>query len=245
MRLVGLTGGIACGKSSVSVVLADEGIEVLDLDELAREAVVEGSWGYRRVVRAFGRDVLAADGSIDRAKLGEVAFGDPEARRRLNRATHPPIFAALVRAALARWWRGVPLLVLDAPLLYESGLWRVTPVRVAVCASPNVQRARLEARDDLSPEAAAQRVAAQAPVAEKARRSQYVIWNDGGREELERKAKWLAAWLKSGAKPEEAVRETRADEEVVEGVGGPGVEPDTVSQWGGEDISGMGRLVNE
>lgn len=232
MRVVGLTGGIACGKSSVAAVLSDSGIEVVDLDQIARDVVAPDRWGYRRVMRAFGREVLSEDGSIDRAKLGKLAFSDPDARRRLNRATHPAIFAALAQTLLSHWWRGTRVLVLDAPLLFESGLDRLTSVRVAVCATPAVQEARLVARDDIALEAARARIAAQMPVEEKARRSDYVIWNDGGRVQLESKAKRLATWLQGGAEPNEAVRETAEEERVTGGIRGATVDPGTVSQWG-------------
>jgi len=203
MRIVGLTGNIAAGKSTVAGVLAGAGLPVIDCDALAHESAAPGRWGYRRLVRAFGRGITAdpADPAspIDRAALGALAFSDPAARRRLNAATHLPISMALLVALLAAWARCRTVVVVDMPLLFESGAWVLTRPRVLVDAPEEVRRARLQARDGLTAAAAADRVAAQAPAAGKALRCAFVVRNEAGLGEVAASARGVAAAVQRGA----------------------------------------------
>ncbi len=178
-RLVGLTGGIATGKSTVSRLLIDAGLPLLDADQIARDVVAPGSEGLAEVAAAFGEGVLLPDGSLDRAALGARVFADPDARQRLNAITHPRIAAETARRTQDLFQRGAPLVVYDAPLLVENHLHHGMDLLLVVAVSPQVQLRRLAARDGLSPEACAQRVAAQLPLAQKIAAADVVIDNDG------------------------------------------------------------------
>lgn len=186
MRLVGLTGGIACGKSTVSRELSQRyGVAVVDADTLAHATTKRGCWGYRRVVRAFGASVLdPATREIDRDALARLAFSDPTARRRLNAATHPPVALALALALLRHWLLLRPLVVVDMPLLFETGSDRFASSTIVVSAPPEVQLRRLAERDGMEEEAARRRVAAQMPGEERERRATVVLRNQGAREAL-------------------------------------------------------------
>jgi dephospho-CoA kinase len=175
----GLTGGIACGKSTVSRLLAARGAAIVDADSLARDVVAPGTAGLAEVVAAFGNDVLHADGTLDRERLGQRVFGDPAARARLNAVTHPRIAElSILRIAEARA-SGAPIVIYDAALLFEVGRADFFRPLVVVTAPREVQISRIVARDALSPEAAAARIDSQMPVAEKAARADHVIDNGG------------------------------------------------------------------
>lgn len=186
MRIIGLTGGIASGKSTVARLLERFGAEVVDADQLAREAVMPGTAACQAIIDAFGSGILLPDGSIDRKALSRIVFADPEARRRLEAITHPAI-ADLARRRLAELRRagdGVAFYV--APLLIEAGATgRVDEIWV-VYVDRETQLARLIERDGLSREEAEQRLAAQMTMEEKAAHGSVVIDNRGTPEELER-----------------------------------------------------------
>jgi dephospho-CoA kinase len=182
--LVGLTGGIASGKSLVSRQLADLGCPVIDGDVLAREVVAPGEPAWQAIVDAFGREVLQPDGSLDRKRLGGRVFADPAARRRLEGITHPAIRARR-EARLARLTaeRFDGLVIQDTPLLFEVGAEREVDRIVVVWAPPEVQLARLLARDGLERGEAERRLASQAPLVDKVRRAHYVVDNSESPEE--------------------------------------------------------------
>lgn len=196
MRIIGLTGGIATGKSTVSAVFAEQGLPVLDADKIARQVVQKGRWGYRRVVKVFGREILQADGEIDRKKLGEIVFQHPELRKQLNAATHPLVIAELAMQLLLHWLVFHFVVVVDVPLLFEGGLDRFTSMNITVACDADTQLQRLMARDSSQRAAAEARIAAQMPLAEKMRRSNLVIDNSGSLEELQEKAKAISGVLK-------------------------------------------------
>lgn len=177
--LVGLTGGIATGKSTVARMLADRGAVVLSADDAARQVTAPGSPALAEIARAFGPSVLRPDGSLDRAALAATVFDDPQARRRLEALTHPPILA-LLRTQIQEARAALPpggVIVVEVPLLFEAGMedWFD---RVVVVTAPEAQQvARLAGRSDLSPEEARRRIAAQMPLADKEARAQMVIRN--------------------------------------------------------------------
>lgn len=179
MRVVGLTGGIACGKSSVSSVAASLGLRIIDMDEIARRVVAPGLPGHRALVAAFGPSVLRADGSLDRAKVGEMAFSDRSKRKALNSATHRPMLIQLLAELGAALGANEPAVLIDAPLLYETGLHWLCACVIVVRVAEVTQTARLRARDGFTAEEAAQRVAAQMPLAQKVARADVVVENDG------------------------------------------------------------------
>jgi dephospho-CoA kinase len=177
-RRVALTGGIATGKSDVLARFAALGVPTVDADVLARDAVRPGTPGLAAVVARFGAGVLAADGTLDRARLGTIVFADARARRDLEAIVHPA-----VRAEMDRWFSRLPphhaVAVADVPLLYETGRdAEFDAVIVAICPT-DLQLARLVARNGLSPDEAQRRIAEQWPTADKAARATHVIWTDG------------------------------------------------------------------
>ncbi|HVS20496.1 MAG TPA: dephospho-CoA kinase, partial [Pyrinomonadaceae bacterium] len=160
MLKVGLTGSIAVGKSFVLSLLAELGCRVLDADAVAREVVAPNTPGLKAVVNAFGTNVLKADGSLDRAKLGAIVFADEEKRAQLNSILHPFIIAAQDER-MREWERQEPqaIAVVDAALMIESGGYRRFDKLIVVHCRPEVQLQRLMTRDGLSREEAEQRIA--------------------------------------------------------------------------------------
>jgi len=184
---IGLTGGIACGKSTVSAMLVRRGAILVDADQIAREVVEPGSPVLAEIAERFGAQVLQSDGSLNRKRLGEMIFRDPDLRRELNRIIHPPIRATMLERMRAGESRHPDkLVVADVPLLYESGLERMFEEVVVVYVPREVQLARLMRRDGLTREQAEERLSAQMPIEEKKRRADFVIDNSGTIEETER-----------------------------------------------------------
>jgi dephospho-CoA kinase len=179
MRLIGVTGGIATGKSTVDRLLGAHGASVIDADELAREAVRPGERALDEVAARFGRDVLLPDGSLDRSRLGAIVFADPAARRDLERITHPRI-TELMQKRIADALAGpAPLVAVDIPLLFENAREAMFEGVLLVYAPPEVQIRRLRERNGLDEAAALQRLAAQLPIDEKRDRATWIIDNSG------------------------------------------------------------------
>ena len=184
--LVGLTGGIATGKSTVNALLAGPSVRVVDADALAREVVEPGTPAYAQVVAEFGREVLRPDGRLDRARLGEIVFPDAAKRKRLEAITHPAIrrrFEQIMADLERAGFDG--LLIWDAALLIESGGTKNMDRVVVVTTDPATQLRRLVERDGCTEEVARARIASQMPLAIKARYADYVIDNSGTRAQTE------------------------------------------------------------
>ena len=180
MRLIGVTGGIATGKSTVDRMLEAHGATVIDADELAREVVSRGEPALEEVAARFGPDVMQPDGSLDRELLGRIVFADPQARRDLDRITHPRI-AELTRDRIAAALAGpAPLVAVDIPLLFENAREAMFEGVLLVYAPRDVQIRRLRERNGLDEAAALQRIAAQLPIDEKRDRATWVIDNAHG-----------------------------------------------------------------
>ena len=195
--ILGLTGGIASGKSTVADRFAALGAVVVNADLLAREAVAPGTAALAELAAAFGEAILTPQGALDRARLAEVVFDDTVARARLEAITHPAI-AALAEARLAGLVaQGHELIVYEAPLLFEAGAEKRVDRVLLVLVDPQVQLARLMARDQLDEAAARARVAAQWPQADKVARADYVIDNSGSPEETARMVSALYGELKA------------------------------------------------
>jgi dephospho-CoA kinase len=177
--ILGLTGGIASGKSSVADFFVECGAILVSADHLAREAVNPGSPTLTKLVEAFGEDVLTPAGSLNREALAQRVFADPVARRRLESITHPAI-AHLAECRLAAL-KAAPhdLIVYEAPLLFEAGAENRVDLVLVVLVDPATQMARLLQRDHLSPEEARQRIASQWPQADKVQKADFVIDNSG------------------------------------------------------------------
>jgi len=187
MRVIGLTGGIASGKSAVANILKEYGLPVIDADQLARDAVLPGSSGLRQIVAAFGLEVVQEDGSLDRAVLGEKIFSDPAARRALESILHP-LIKELAQKCLEELRRaGAPVVFYMAPLLIEAGVTdRVDEIWV-VYVGREIQLERIRKRDSVSREDAEKRLAAQMPMDEKRGYGRIVIDNSGDLEGLQRR----------------------------------------------------------
>ncbi|XP_035261979.1 dephospho-CoA kinase domain-containing protein [Anguilla anguilla] len=187
MFLVGLTGGIASGKSTVSSALRDLGCPIIDADVVARQVVEPNSLAYMRIVQHFGSEILLENGEIDREKLGQIIFSCMEKRRLLNSITHPEIQKAMLWQILFYFFRGYRYVVLDVPLLFETRrLTHFLNHTVVVYCDPATQLSRLMQRDGLTQEQAEQRIASQMPLNEKRGLANHVIENSGTREDTHR-----------------------------------------------------------
>jgi len=191
--VIGLTGGIGSGKSTVAAMLAQRGARVIDADRIGHESYRPGSEGFRRVVEAFGPGVVAADGAIDRRALGAIVFADPAALARLNAIVHPLIGRDVAaRVAAARAADPDRPVVVEAAILLEAG-WRGLVDRLwVVSARPETAIARVMASRGLDRAEVERRIAAQAPEAERRRRADLIIENDGTPAELQ--ARVEEAW---------------------------------------------------
>lgn len=197
MKTFGLTGGIGTGKSTVATLLRDQhGIPVLDADQVARQVVAPGTDGLAAVVAAFGPDVLAPDGGLDRASMRARIMADVDARRQLEAITHPRIFQAITDWLAQQSAAGTPVAGVEAALMVETGSWRLYDTLVVVSASPDVQVARVMARDGVDEAGARAVLAAQLPLADKERVATHVVRNDSSREALEAAVTTLAAALR-------------------------------------------------
>lgn len=190
MKIYGLTGGIASGKSTVARILRDLGATVIDADQLARDVVEPGQPAWEEI-RTRWPEVIDSDGRLDRKRLGEIVFADPQQRRELEQITHPRIAersATLLQEAMAR---GEPLAFYEAALIVENGLDAGMNGLVVVSAPREVQKSRLMARDGIDHAAAEARLKAQLPLEEKVRRATHVIDNSGPPEETRRATETL------------------------------------------------------
>jgi dephospho-CoA kinase len=193
MRRVALTGGIATGKSWVLRRFAHHGVPTIDADALAHAVIAQGTPGAARIVERFGPEVRSPDGSIDRRTLGAIVFADPAARRDLEDIVHPAVYEAI-----NAWYAALPpvrFAVADIPLLYETGRERDFDVVVVAACEPEEQLRRVIQRDGLTPDAARQRIAAQLPIPEKARRADHVIRTDGRHDATDAQVDELVASL--------------------------------------------------
>jgi dephospho-CoA kinase len=187
MLNVGLTGGIASGKSTVARMLAEKGAVLIDFDEMAHAVEDLGGPVWREIVRHFGEEILHEDRTIDRRKLGETVFADREKRELLNRLVHPAIFEEWQRRlAEIRARHADAIVVSDIPLLIEAGMKSMVDLVLLVYITPEEQIRRLMVRDGFSREAAECRLAAQMPIEEKLRWADIVIRNGDSREETRR-----------------------------------------------------------
>lgn len=187
MITVGLTGGIACGKSTVAALLREGGVPVLDLDAVARQIVEPGQPALAAIAQRW--PAVVVEGRLDRKALGALVMADPAARRELETITHPAIWSA-AEAWLAA--QTAPAVVVEAALMVETGSWRRYDRLLVVTCSPEVQRRRLRAREGFDEATADRWLAAQLPLAEKERLATAVIRNDGERDALQ--AATAAAW---------------------------------------------------
>jgi dephospho-CoA kinase len=196
MLKVALTGGIATGKSYVLEQFRRRGVPYLDADSLAHGVTAAGTEATAAIAARFGADILAEDGSVDRAKLGSMVFADAAARQDLEALIHPAVYRAITAGLRAFELLESPLAVVDIPLLYESGHAEDFDRVIVTACPPEMQRARLLERG-LTDAEARQRLAAQWPTEDKARRATFVIRTDGTFEETDRQVDKIVAKLKA------------------------------------------------
>lgn len=182
MLVVGLTGGIATGKSTVTRMLRELGAPVVDADAIVHELQAPGTPVTAAIAREFGPEVLGPDGSLNRAALGRIVFADPSRRQALEAIVHPAVRLRMAEEVERHRREEQPVVVLDVPLLLEGGLDRTVDQVWLVYVDKETQRARLISRDGLSPEQADQRIAAQMDLEAKRARANVVIDNGGSLE---------------------------------------------------------------
>jgi dephospho-CoA kinase len=185
VKLVGLTGGIASGKSTVAKILGQLGAAIVDADALSREVVAPGHDGWTEIVATFGRDVLQADQTLDRQKLRTLIFNHPEARKKLEAIIHPRVRALAEKRIREHGDAGFAIVVYEVPLLFEGNLQQWLHPVILVACDVDIQRQRLQQRDGLDAAAAQKHLDAQMSLEEKRRLADYVIENNGSLADLE------------------------------------------------------------
>lgn len=179
MKCFALTGGIASGKSSVSTMLKQAGVPVIDADILSRQVVVPNSIGLTKISRVFGKNYIDESGQLNREKMAQLIFSDPSARKKLEDIIHP-LVAMSLQAELVKYEENQkPFVVYEAPLIFEKGLEKLFDATILVVTSEEEQLKRLIARDKISEEQAKKRIAAQMPDDSKKTRTKNIIDNSG------------------------------------------------------------------
>jgi dephospho-CoA kinase len=207
MLIVGLTGGIASGKSTVAALLVGEGAFLIDTDILSRQVVEPGTPGWHEVVECFGREILRSDGTIDRTRLGDIVFADQEKRVKLEALIHPRIMVEKnARLAEIAGEHGDAIAVIDMPLLFEVKREDTVDKVLLVYVCAQTQIARLMRRDGLARADAARRISAQMPIEEKVRRAHYVINNEGTPEETARQVRQVFRQIQAAERKARALR---------------------------------------
>lgn len=191
----GLTGGIACGKSTVSRVFSENGVRMVDADIVAREVVAPGSPALLQLVSVFGAEILLADGSLDRPKLGAIVFADSRKCLELDQTLHGFIKDSLQRQLKAAK-STYSLVGFEAPLLIERGYHNEYRPLIVVSTTHEIQLKRLMERDGFNQREAEARIASQLPLEEKVRLADYVIWNNGSQEDITHEALQVLSRLK-------------------------------------------------
>ncbi|EOX1306570.1 dephospho-CoA kinase [Listeria monocytogenes] len=191
-KTIGLTGSVATGKSTVSNMIQQAGIPLVDADIAARKVVEPGTEGLKGIVAYFGEEILLADGTLDRAKLGEIIFKDKEKREKLNEITHPRVKDYMLEARERFFRAGKELVFFDIPLLFESHLESLVDQIVVVWTTPETELKRLMERNNLTKEDALRRIESQMGIDEKARKADFVIDNN---ESLEKTQKQVYTFI--------------------------------------------------
>lgn len=180
--VIGLTGGIASGKSTVSAMISELGIPVVDADQIAREVVKPGKVAYKKIVAHFGYQLLNSDKTINRKKLGKIVFSNVKKREILNKIIHPQIRKEMLHQRDLLIENGAECVVLDIPLLFENNLMHYVDKTIVVYVKEITQRERLMNRDGLSEEDTRERINAQIPINKKAKMADAIIDNSGSKQ---------------------------------------------------------------
>lgn len=195
-KIIGLTGGIATGKTTVSNILRQAGIPVIDADQVARRTQQPNSIGLTRIAKAFGPQVLLPTGELNRPALAKIVFNHPAARQKLNDLIQPLIRDEMFARVAALKKQKLPWIVLDVPLLFEQHYAEDCDLVVVVYTTPKVQLERLMARDHCSEQAARARIQAQMSLADKLKQADFAINNDGDQVALQKQVASLINQLK-------------------------------------------------
>lgn len=179
MRVIGLTGGIASGKSTVSAILRNEGAYIIDTDKIAHDITLPNQPAWHEIIEHFGKGILLSDGTVDRRKLGQIVFNDAKKRASLEKITHPKIKSKVISEIEAARLRAHSLVVLDVPLMFEVGWNDMADEIWVVYVDEQIQLSRLMARNNLSRQDALDRIAAQLSLTDKIRLADVVINNNG------------------------------------------------------------------
>ncbi len=189
MKLVGLTGGIASGKSTVAAILKQLGAAVINADELSREVVQPERDAWKEIVKTFGADILQQDKTLDRKKLRTIVFDNPEARKKLEAIIHPKVRALAEERIRELAAAGRSIIVYEVPLLFEGQLHHWLRPVILVACDINTQKKRLRDRDHLTATEAQRHIGAQMSLEEKRKLADYVIENTGSLEDLKQEVK--------------------------------------------------------
>ncbi|UOE93408.1 dephospho-CoA kinase [Alkalihalobacillus sp. LMS39] len=181
--IIGLTGGIASGKSTVTTMLKQHNIPVIDADMIAREVVMPGQDAYHQIIDHFGESVLLADNTINRKQLGQIIFNDEKERAVLNSIVHPAVRKTMIERKTELLKEGVKHIAYDIPLLFESKLTHMVDKVILVYVDEDVQLTRLVSRDNCSEKEAISRIQSQMPLKEKIALADEVIYNNGAIEQ--------------------------------------------------------------
>lgn len=198
MKIIGLTGGIACGKSTIAKMLREMGASVVDADAVSAQLTGPGGKALASIRKAFGDSVFFSEGTLNRQALGAIVFSDAEALEKLNTATHPLIREKMLEEIENCREMGASIVVLDVPLLFEAGFDDLADFTVCASAPENVQLERLKERDGLTREQALARIRSQWPLPEKERRCDAVIQTEVPMTELRAKVcEMYLAWSRT------------------------------------------------
>ena len=197
MKLVGLTGGIASGKSTVAEILKRQGAAIINADVLAREVVEPDRQAWTEIVNTFGTAVLQPDRALDRQKLRAIIFDDPDARKKLESIIHPQVRALAEQRIREHAAAGYAVIVYEVPLLFEGNLQEWLRPVILVACDVDTQRNRLQSRDNLSAAQAQKHIDAQMSLEAKRRLADYVIENNGSLEDLERQVQAVLEKIKT------------------------------------------------
>lgn len=179
MLKIGLTGGIACGKSTVAGIIAKLGVPVLDADQVARDVVALGSEGLAEIQEHFGEDICLDNGELNRPKLREIIISDPDKRKLLESITHPRIFMNMLTWQQSHQLNGCPATLVEAALMMETGSYKMYDAVIVTTCSPENQLSRLMERNQVSQDVAQQWIKSQMPLDQKVALGDVVIQNDG------------------------------------------------------------------
>jgi dephospho-CoA kinase len=197
VKLIGLTGGIASGKSTVAAILRRLGAAIVNADDLSREVVQPGQQCWKDIVNTFGADVLNPDQTIDRQKLRKIIFNDPQDRQKLEAIIHPRVRALAEQRIREHGAAGYEIVVYEVPLLFEVNIHHWLRPVILVASDVATQKKRLQERDQLTEPEAAKHIAAQMSLEEKRRLADYVIENDGSLADLERQVQKILEEIKA------------------------------------------------